>query len=125
LQAALLLVGVTVLLAGPAWARNEVLRWQHPNAGQVASFNVHVGQSSGSYTQTIPVGKPSPSGGVYTATITVANGDDAYVAISATGTNGLVSAVSNERFRPASTTPPPPPPPTPLGTPGKPAVIGN
>lgn len=88
----------------------------------MSAFTVHVGKSSGSYTQTIPVGKPAASGGVYSTTITVPNGDDAYVAISATGTNGLVSALSNERFRPASTTTPPP---AALGVPGKPAVIGN
>lgn len=116
-----------MLVAGPALARSESLSWQHPNGSQVSAFTVHVGKTSGSYTQTIPVGKPAASGGVYNATITVANGDDAYVAISATGTNGLVSALSNERFRPASTTPPPPPtnPPASLGAPGMPAVIGN
>ena len=117
---ALLALVATVLLASAAQARTEILRWQHGNPGEVARFTVHVGTSSGVYTQTIDVGKPSPQNGVYTASVTVGDTADVFVAVSARGTNGLTSAPSNERFRAA---PSGPPPTTPLGQPGRPTLV--
>lgn len=134
---ALVACGVLTLWAGGAQARTERLRWQHPNPGEVASFVVHVGTSAGRPTQQISVGKPTASGGVYQYDLQVADGQNVYVSVSARGTNGLMSARSNERRRDA---------PssgggsggggssgggngggggTPLGRPGQPRVVGN
>ena len=110
----------SLLLAGAAQARTELLRWQHPNPSEVAGFTVHVGTSTGRYGQQVDAGLPVPQNGIYTFNLTVADTQDAYVAISARGTNGLSSPPSNERFRPA---PASPPPPAALGAPGRPIVV--
>lgn len=107
-------------LAASAQARTEQVRWQHPNPSEVASFTVHVGASSGTYTQQINAGIPVVQNGAYVFNLSVADTADIYIAISARGTNGLRSPLSNERFRAGNQTPPPA---TPLGTPGKPLVI--
>ncbi len=124
-----LLVAACVLgLAGAAQARTEQLRWQHGNPASVAGFTVHLGSSSRSYTQQINAGKPTLQNGAYVFNVIVSDAKDIYVAITATGTNGQVSAPSNERFRPGVQAPPPTnppptnPPPAALGTPGKPFV---
>jgi hypothetical protein len=116
----LLILAGALLLASGAQARTEVLRWQHANPSEVAHFTVHVGSSSGSYSQNLNVGVPAQQGGAFVYDLTVADSADAYVAISAKGTNGLTSSLSNERLRAAPATPPPP---APLGTPGKPMVV--
>ncbi len=118
--------GVLTLLAGGAHARTETLRWQHPNPGQVASFVVHVGTSAGRPTQQIAVGKPTPSGGVYRYDLQVPDGQSVYVSVSARGTNGLMSARSNERRRdPGSSGGGSGGGNTALGRPGQPRVVGN
>ena len=101
------------LLASPALARTEDLRWQHPDASTVAGFKVYVGASPGSYNQTFDVGLPL-SGSVYTHALSVANGAAVYIAVTAYDASGLESAYSNEAFRQA-----------PLGQPGQPVVVGN
>ena len=108
-----------LLCASSAQARTELLRWQHPAPAGVAGFTVLVGSAPGQYSQQIDVGKPTPQAGVYTYSLSVPDSADVYVAIQARGTNGLVSAPSNEQLRAAPTVPPPPPA---LGVPGKPVV---
>lgn len=118
----LLILAGALLLAGAAQARTELLRWQHANPAEVARFTVHVGSSSGNYSQTLDVGVPPLQSGAFVYSLTVADTADVYVAISARGTNGLTSSLSNEQLRAAPSIPPPPAP-APLGTPGRPIVI--
>jgi hypothetical protein len=99
------------LVASPAFARSEVLRWSHPDPTSVVRFTIHVGTASRSYTQTIDAGKPTPVNGVFSFTITVNDPDNVYVAVSATDANGLTSALSNEQLRMGI-----------LGTPGAPQI---
>ncbi len=103
--------GLLVLLAGEAQARNEQLRWQHPNPSTVAGFRVKVGSSSGSYQTTIDVGLPAPSGGVYSYNLTVPDANSVYVVVTAYGPTGLESTPSNEQLRRGL-----------LGAPGKPTL---
>lgn len=106
--------------AAGAQARTEQLRWQHGNPAAVAGFTVHVGTASRVYSQQIDAGTPAVQNGAFVFNLNVLDGADVYIAISARGTNGLTSSLSNERFRAAPQTPPPP---TPLGAPGKPLVV--
>ena len=108
-------LALAALLTAPALARTEGLSWQHGDPSVVTGFRVHVGQASGSYQQVIDVGIPASSGGTFSHTITVPDGDDVYVAITAYDANGLESVYSNEAFRAA-----PPPTVDPLGQPGQP-----
>jgi hypothetical protein len=121
--AASLLVATALLLgaAVPALARSERLRWQHPAPAGVASFSVHVGPSSGRYTQRIDVGLPAAQNGIYVYDLTVPDADDVYVAVTAVDAAGQRSVPSNEQLRSAPALPPPPPP-APLGAPGQPVV---
>ncbi len=94
-----------------AEARVETLRWSQSSASNVDGFRVHYGTSPGSYTTTINVGRPSPSGGVFSYNLTVGDNAKVYVALSAYGAGFLDSFRSNEKvLAPATTTTPPPPP---------------
>lgn len=96
------LVLSALLIAATASARDEVLRWTHPDPSGLARFEALVGSSSGSYGAPISLGLPSPDGsGIYTATISVGDNDDVYIALQAVDTAGVASFPSNERFRPA------------------------
>lgn len=91
-----------VLGAMPAQARQEVLRWTHPDASAVQRFEALVGSSSGVYGAPVNLAKPVPDGsGIYQGTITVGDTADVYVVVRAVGTTGEVSANSGERFRAA------------------------
>jgi hypothetical protein len=100
-----------MLLASAASARDELLRWQHPDPASVTGFKVYVGSAPGSYQTTIDVGKPTPASGVYGYTLQVADPSSVYVAVSAYGPTGLESPRSNEQLRRGT-----------LGAPGKPIV---
>ncbi len=110
-----------------AWARTEVLRWQHSDPSSVQRFTIHVGDTNGQDLNQVNVGKPTAVNGVYTYSLTVADNLDVRVAVSALGTNGLESNRSNVQTRTAPSSPPPTPPPNngQLGTPGRPRVIGQ
>lgn len=97
-----------------AEARVERIYWSHPNPTAVGGFRLHYGTSSGSYTTTLDVGRPTPSGGVYTYDLTVGDTATVYVALSAYGSGYLDSLRSNEKVfaAPPPTEPPPPPPPS-------------
>ncbi|MCP3986173.1 MAG: hypothetical protein GY723_17470 [bacterium] len=105
-----------------AQARTEQLRWSHGNPTEIAGFNVHVGISSGAYSVRVDAGKPTIRNGAYVFNLDVLDGADVYIAISARGKNGLTSALSNERLRPA---PEAQPQPATLGTPGQPVVVSQ
>jgi len=110
---AILLLG----FAGRADARSETLRWYHPNPGTVSSFKVYVGSVSGGVDVLVQsLGKPTPDGsGVYTTTISVADGATVYVTLTALDTTAAESVRSNEIVLPGITIP--------LGPPGKPSLI--
>jgi hypothetical protein len=100
------------LVASAAGARTELLRWQHPDPSTVSGFKVYVGNASGSYQTTLDVGKPAPSGGVFSYSLQVPDSNTVFVAVSAYGPTGLEGARSNEKQRLGL-----------LGTPGKPQII--
>ena len=106
-----LIAGLFSLHVSVAEARSEHLRWTHPAPGEVSHFQVHTGPSSGSYDSVISNLNLSPDGsGIFHFDIDVPDTESIYLAITAVGTNGIVSPASNEGFR-ASLPPPPPPPP--------------
>ncbi len=109
----LVAAGLLALSSSPAFARTENVRWQHPAPNSVAGFKVHVGPSSGNYSQTIDVGLPV-SGSVFAHALNVSNNAAVYIAITAYDSTGRESAFSNEGFRPV-----------PLGQPGQPTLVGN
>jgi hypothetical protein len=98
-------------LASAASARSELLRWQHPNASAVAGFKVYVGNAEGVYQTTLDVGMPTISGGVYSYSLQVPDGNTVFIAVSAYGPTGLEGAKSNEQRRLGQ-----------LGMPGKPQI---
>jgi hypothetical protein len=118
------LVAACLALPAGAWARTETIRWSYSDASRVTGFRVHLGASSGTYSSTLEVGKPSPVSGVYSVTVSVADGAVAYSAISAYNAT-QTSPYSNERrLDPPATTPPPPPPPPPPDPPPPPPPTG-
>ena len=82
--------------ADAASARTETIRWTHPDASRVTGFRIRIGTSSGSYGTTVEAGKPTPSGGVYSHTISVADTATVYAVISAFNASQQ-STNSNER----------------------------
>lgn len=106
-------VGISVALVLLTWssagARTIALEWSHATPPPADGFEASWGTSSGSYTQSQDLGNPTPSGGIYTATIDVPDGD-VYVVLNAYGAGGT-SPDSNEKLYAAAGQPPPPPPP--------------
>ena len=100
--AGLLAIPLVILLgsANPTWARVETVRWTHSGPGNVSSFRVHWGTSSGSYPQLVNAGVPTPANGVYTFSVLVPDSATVYFAVSAhDSSTGLTSSYSNERVR--------------------------
>ena len=100
--------------ASPAQARPEVLRFTHAEPARVASFRVLVGSASGQsdlLDQTLTVGPPDAAG-EFAVLIDIASPATIYIRLTATGTDGTLSAASNEIQRSV-----------PLGLPGRPMVI--
>lgn len=103
-----------IALAAPASARVETLRWSHPAASTVGGFRVHYGTTSGTYTQTIDIGMPTATAGVYTYALSVPDTATVYVASTAYKSGFPNSGYSNEkRFDGIAPPPPPEPPPPP------------
>lgn len=95
---ALMLVAGLCLVASGAQARQQTLRWKHPDPGAVAGFRVYVGTHSHQYTSTFDVGKPTPdASGVFSSTVSVPDGVTVYVAVAAYSAQGLESPLSNEQ----------------------------
>jgi hypothetical protein len=109
-------IGAAFLLGAPAvaQARTEVLRWTHPDAGSVASFEIYFGTASRVYRTPVDTGKPAPDAtGVYSATLAIpadVEDEPLYIALRAIGEDGQKSAFSNERIRTPEGYEPPPPP---------------
>jgi len=136
-----LLAGALLLLASPALARSEALRWSEANPAAVSGFKVYWTTSSGPHNQSTDIGKPSPdAAGNFHHTITVPDADTLYVAITAYNASGQESGFSNlqARFPPgagntagsggnatAPASKPAPPAPAPLGIPGRPQLVAN
>lgn len=91
---------VATLSAGTASARAEIIRWTHPDSGEVVSWEAHVGTSRGNYDQVIPLSNlQMDPGGVFQTSIEVADNATVYIALRAIGQSGQRSAISNERER--------------------------
>ena len=109
--------GVSVAMgAGLASARSETLRWTHPDSGEVANWEAHVGSESGVYDQIIQLTNPQLGvDGVLQSSIEVGDNDVVFIALRAIGTMGQRSGLSNARERSPSgggpVTPPAPPEP--------------
>lgn len=97
-----------MLLPMTAAAGSELIRWYHPNASNVTGFRIVQGSASGNFGAPLEVGLPTPSNGVYSATINVSDTLDTYVAVVAYNADGS-SAPSNERLIAAASTPDPDP----------------
>jgi hypothetical protein len=110
MRAALLLC-VVLCGAKVASARDEVLRWTHPDTASIQAFEALVGTQQGNYVQVFDLGLPQADGqGVMSNSIEVGDNENVYIAIRAIGLTGLASPASNERLRAApsgGTTPPP------------------
>lgn len=119
-------VGAAVLVVAgqAAEARVETLRWSHPTPANVDGFRIHYGSSPGSYTNTIDVGRPAASGGVFSYNLSVGDNATVYVALTAYGAGFLESYPSNEKKlappAPAPSQPAPEPDPTPPSSPSSP-----
>jgi hypothetical protein len=97
-----------------AQTRNEVVRWQGTDEADTDGYRVHVGSSSGTYTDTFDLGIPVLVGDAFETTITVAAEAEVYIAVSAYNDVGQ-SLFSNENCKGpdgacAGPVPPPPPP---------------
>jgi hypothetical protein len=84
-----------LLLASAAGALEQPLAWIAPS-GIVDGYRVHVGSAPGSYTSVVDLGAVTPdASGVGHASVTLADGQDHYVALSAYNAAGE-SPLSNE-----------------------------
>ena len=113
----LLILGAIVMSASAASARTEVLRWTHPDASLVSSWEAHVGSERGRYDRVVPFSNPQvDSDGVLEASIEVADDEVVFIAVGAIGQSGEQSPLSNERERSpdGSGTPPATPPSPPV-----------
>jgi hypothetical protein len=110
----LVLILLSMALAGAADARQETFHWTHPLGSQVASFHIYVGSAPGaSDLVSQDVGVPAPdASGIYSITLDVPSTDTVYVRTTAIDASALESAPSNEIARDA-----------PLGVPGRPVVV--
>ncbi len=100
--------------AAAASARTETVRWEHADTSTVAGFRILMGTTPTNLNQSIDVGLPTASGGVFSHQFNVADGDTVFIAITAYGPTGLESTGSNLGYLPA-----------PLGAPGRPQLAGN
>lgn len=118
------LLGVPLVLgllgfAGTAEARTETLRWAHPNPGAVSGFRAYKGSTSGSYTTTIELGKPTPdASGVFSFPLSLGDTESAYIVLRAYDAGNNLSTPSNERlYAPTGSGS------NPLGVPGAPTLV--
>lgn len=104
----------TLLFAGQAHARPEILRWTHPNASSLSSFRVLVGRSSGQsdlLDQIVSTASQN-SRGVFSVTVHVASGQTIFIRMTAIDAASNESVPSNEIQRSV-----------PLGIPGRPIPV--
>jgi hypothetical protein len=111
------LLASALVAAGPAQARTETLSWRAGDAADVITgFRIYVRPEGTSVWPTLPEADvlPTPSSGVYSFDLDVADADSVEVAVSAYNEFGE-SPRTSPKLLPATSTPPPPPPP-PTGT---------
>ena len=103
-----------MLAAGRADARTETIRWTHSAPARVTGFRIYLGPGAATFPSSLNVGLPTPSGGVYSATVTLGDAELAYAVVSALGSGGEESAYSNVRtLTPPAVEPDPTPDPDP------------
>src|SRR5690349_13821349 len=90
LEVCFLAIGLGLLLSGSASAGSISLAWD-PNTDQVAGYKVHVGTTSGSYTQHLDVGLST----AYTYA-SATDGQQYCFAVSAYNASAVEGAKSNE-----------------------------
>ncbi len=96
----LAVLAASLVSAGAAHARTEVLRWTHARPGDVERWEAHVGPSQGNYEQVFTLSNPSvDAAGVHQSSIVVPDDATVYIALRAVGAGSLVSPYSNERLR--------------------------
>jgi hypothetical protein len=113
LASAMVLLGY----AGYAGAYTATLSWEEPGSSTITGFNVHLGSAYGlSDIAVQSLGLPVPSAsGVYTATVTVADGTSPYASVTAIDNTGSESIISNGIvLQPSSSS---------LGAPGQPVLV--
>jgi len=99
------------LSAVRADARTETIRWTHSEPQRVTGFRIYLGPGAATFPSSLNVGLPAPSGGVYSATVSLGDSELAYAVITALGSAGEESIYSNVRtLTPPATEPPPPDP---------------
>lgn len=90
----------TLVLSGSARAATETVRWSHSDLTTVTGFKVLHGPASNSYDVATDVGMPAEVNGVFSASITVPDSRDNFIAVVAYNADGD-SLPSNESFRPS------------------------
>lgn len=96
----LAVLAASLVSAGAAHARTEVLRWTHARPADVQRWEAHVGPSQGNYEQVFTLANPSvDAAGVHQSSIVVPDDATVYIALRAVGAGSLMSPYSNERLR--------------------------
>jgi len=113
-RSALIALAALFTFSPAANAGTTVLSFLYPDASEITEFRALIGFGSGNYEHEVSLGVPSPVGSVYSATITIPDDKDAYIAVVAVDRQGLRSAPSNERIRRTTAAT--------LGAPGEPIV---
>ncbi|HME71100.1 MAG TPA: hypothetical protein VKM54_14690 [Myxococcota bacterium] len=93
-----LAVAMVLGYAGHAEAGTATLSWTEPSSSStIASYKVYLGSASGLSDVLIQsLGLPTPNGsGVYSATVSVANGTTVYASVTAIDNTGSESPRSN------------------------------
>jgi len=75
--------------------REITLRWRHPSGG-AAGFRVYTRLYEEGYGDGVDVGLPEPRDGIYSYTAQVSDRDASWAVIRAYGSEGALSAPSNE-----------------------------
>ncbi|MEZ4281079.1 MAG: hypothetical protein R3F21_15880 [Myxococcota bacterium] len=96
----LAVVAASLVSAGAAHARTEVLRWTHARPSDVQRWEAHVGPSQGNYDQVFTLSNPSvDASGIHQSSIVVPDDATVYIALRAVGAGNVTSPYSNERLR--------------------------
>lgn len=85
------------LAAARADARTETIRWTHSTPARVTGFRIYLGPAAATFPSSIDVGRPTPAGGVYSATVSLGDTELAYAVVTALGDAGQESVYSNVR----------------------------
>jgi hypothetical protein len=98
------------LAAGAAHARTETIRWTYSEPARAAGFRIYLGPDAATFPASVDVGSPTPSGGIYSATISLGDSELAWSVVTALDATGGESGYSNaRRLDPPAVEPPPDP----------------